>query len=621
MAYITLSEIMKMDDLETIFSKVYSAINIINFFKQFMQGAVDDPEVLQAVESNPILCRSGKMLKRHMAAALQVVFLDQKLAAAFYRQQTDTCREVLYILTWYGDKSLSILEQLLKKRIAKKNLGCRNYLEPFVLTSGLELLLLDVCQVYFYQNNVSKKDNIMVFLPRQIIEVFRKCLPKPAAYYLTPLKRKPETDFIYSGELSALNEIPRMIKFINLGGLTLKKNGQAAAKGLRDLRKISGSKEFYPDSDVSQLKLLKSSMLAAFLLAINRQGTESVTQPQDVIREIFYQWRQNNNFTFTGKFLNHLKVVSNRYYYHDDNHAANIKNNLLLLLKKLPATGWTSLLDIQTFTGLRRLNLMEFNLMNLEFRHYTESQYGHWDEWESVNSTNVNQVVCLPLLKSFFFLAAALGLVEIGYNYPTNLDFKRMNREYLSEYDGLQMVQLTKLGAYVADKTKKFSADIQKKAKYRLHLDTTRLLLIMEGSDPLTDLSLRKILEPIGTGRYMLTYASLLKNCRSKQDVKKKITLFKKIISQTVPRIWRDFFKSALGKINPLTVEPAVAVFKVEPNQELLRILTSDPEISALVLKVEGLRIAVELPDLSKLYRLLQAHGYLVSESRLLGTE
>jgi hypothetical protein len=83
------------------------------------------------------------------------------------------------------------------------------------------------------------------------------------------------------------------------------------------------------------------------------------------------------------------------------------------------------------------------------------------------------------------------------------------------------------------------------------------------------------------------------------------------MVSATPPPIWEGFFERTLARIAPLNLESDYLVLKVSPDEEIRRLLASDPVLREIVLKVEGLRIAVRQCDLTKLAKRLEQFGYL----------
>lgn len=121
-------------------------------------------------------------------------------------------------------------------------------------------------------------------------------------------------------------------------------------------------------------------------------------------------------------------------------------------------------------------------------------------------------------------------------------------------------------------------------------------------------MSLRVAIAP---GRYRLTPKSFLGKCASRADVEERIRLFRQVVCDRPPAIWESFFSRTLARITPLKPEPEFVVLKLADDEELGRHLAGDPVLREIVLKVEGLRIAVRQGDLRKLTKRLEQFGYL----------
>ncbi len=603
-------------ELEKVLMKDYSADEIIIFFEQFLDGLGADPELQEIVEGSRLLKRPGKLVKKKRVAILMEVFQDPDLCLGFYIQQSQLCKTILNNLVWYGSFNLQSFEEFTGKRVAVKNSGQKTYWEPFLLVSGLELFKLKNAEQYYQRNDQNKTDQL-VFLPEPLRRIFRLNLPKPPDHTLNPLEKKLKTTFSNCCESTALSGFTRISEFIQQGHLALKQNGDASVKGLRDLTSLAGIEEFYPTSSPKELQRLKVEMLASFFLGIDLKGIASLLAPHEWLRTVYKHWLATDDFLLIERFLEHLRIT--RHDYHYSYESWNIKKDLHKILKNLKTDAWVSLQNISNYCVVHQINLLEKNAASIEFHSVEDAAYHAWDRWDRVGPETILPAVYQPTLNSFFFLAAALGLVEIGYDIPVNAYYHRPKREYLSVYDGLQQVRLTKLGAYVTGKKRKYSSGTIQQQKAVFSLDKDRLLLTMKGEDPIAALTLNKTLQQTGSGRYMLTHASLFKDCLSKRDVQSKITLFREKICKKPPKIWLDFFKATLARVNPLTPEPTFKIFAIEQDPELLQLLATDPDISPLLLKVEGLRIAVKMTDIRKLTNRLKKHGYLISAKSLIG--
>ena len=611
MAYNSRREITAME-LETVLMKAYSAEQLKIFCGQYLQGLADNPAIIAAHKNTPLVnLPTGKMLKKDRVELLAQIFGQEDLFGAFYSQQSELCNAVLAQLVWYGGTSLEGLEQQTGKRLAVRNKGNREYYEPFVLNSGLELLQMDVTRSRYGMQ--TKKENIFVYLPEAIRQILRTTFPKPAAYNLNPLKEVGEAEFTHCSESSALIEIPRMIEFIRQGHLIFKKSGGVTVKGLNDLTKLSGIKEFYSSDFDKALGRIKVGLLASFLLMLDFKKVAVSSSPPVMLRNAFIFWA-NKKDQLAPLLLNHLRMETYGYYL---SSSENIKKALCQLLKRMEPEKWVSLDNIFQFCLLREINLMEMSNAAYKYQAVEKTQYGSWKSWVSLNEITVVPVLYFPLLKGFFFLAASLGLVEIGYDKPENKILQKPGYDYLSPYDGLKYVRLTRLGAYVTGKSRQYTVVGATQDKAVFILDKTRLLLTMDGEDPMAILTLEKMLVPIGTGRFMMTFESLFRDCQSKKDVQRKIAMFRRTICKKLPAVWQDFFTKALARVNPLTLDSGFKVFRIGEDEELLRLLATAPDISRFILKVEGYRIAVKKENIGMLTRRLKKYGYLISGKAL----
>lgn len=84
----------------------------------------------------------------------------------------------------------------------------------------------------------------------------------------------------------------------------------------------------------------------------------------------------------------------------------------------------------------------------------------------------------------------------------------------------------------------------------------------------------------------------------------------KMLVSAAPPAIWEQLFQKTLSRLSPLIAEPDMVVFKIGADEEIRRLLASDPILREVALKVEGLRIAVHQTDLKKLAKRLEQFGY-----------
>ena len=336
------------------------------------------------------------------------------------------------------------------------------------------------------------------------------------------------------------------------------------------------------------------------------QGRE--TPHHETVKNLFEKW-QEGEFTFIATMLPHLKV-KNKYTL---SYADNIKSVLASLLKEMSPGKWYSKQNLVEYTILRKPLLLEVSAYELQYTFAEGSDSDcEIENKQRIYEWNVHFVITAPTVQAFFFLAAALGLVEITFGLPRNPLFRRPNHQGLTPFDGLKGVRLTPLGAYVSGQTRHYEASEVKREETALFLDPQRLFLTLSGQDPLLELTLQRYMETAGTRRYHLTFESLFATCQNKREIREAKRLFDRLAGGKLPPVWRDFFKQAVERLQPIEEEKGLRVFKLPDNPNLLRIVATDPLLSSIVLKVEGKRIAMKATDFNLFKNHLKRYGYLV---------
>ncbi|HKL82096.1 MAG TPA: hypothetical protein VJ879_06230, partial [Desulfobacter sp.] len=119
--------------------------------------------------------------------------------------------------------------------------------------------------------------------------------------------------------------------------------------------------------------------------------------------------------------------------------------------------------------------------------------------------------------------------------------------------------------------------------------------------------------QKITNSSYMVSYASFLKECSTRKDVENKIQFFRDNIIAEPPRIWESFFNEVLARMEPLEQMPAMSVFRVKPDRELLTLLTRDNILKKYVIRAENHHIIVKTSDVSKVKKRLALFGFFIS--------
>jgi hypothetical protein len=220
-------------------------------------------------------------------------------------------------------------------------------------------------------------------------------------------------------------------------------------------------------------------------------------------------------------------------------------------------------------------------------------------------------VIIHPFVKGFMFLLAGFGILDIAYNYPKNERVQIVSAPYLSEFDGLQYVRLTPLGAYVVGLKEEYDVVIKQETA-NLVLDEKRLLIHMEGTDRLKAMILEKISTRVSENCYKLSYPSFLKECSSRKDILDKIKLFREHVAEKPPRIWENFLDEVINKIDPLISDPSMMVFRLKENPELISMMAQDDVLRKYILKAEKYHILIPKKNLGQVKKRMEEFGYFM---------
>ena len=184
---------------------------------------------------------------------------------------------------------------------------------------------------------------------------------------------------------------------------------------------------------------------------------------------------------------------------------------------------------------------------------------------------------------------------------------------YSDLFTHIRAVRLTALGRYAFGLSDSYQAPSLKKEPL-FALDSDRLIIrSLKPGNPYEGLLLDTS-SPIGSGRFLMSPESFLKNCKTRKDVKEKADFFRQYICTDPPRVWQDFFKTIERRCNPLWDDPAeYLVYVLDPSDTgLVDLITSDPVLKAIAIKAEGYRILVPRAKKTAFVNRLKTFGYLL---------
>jgi hypothetical protein len=601
--------------LEDVLLKLYS-VGTLNWVYEAGLRAL--AETHPASLPQPERPRTGKAdktpRKPYLIALFLAVLRDRAMARRFFDALPEASRDVLTTVTWDRRANLAVVEKMWDVTVATPNPDeHRAYYDPFLLSPEHGLLAVvaktDRHWGYFSLPKKAEKKDYCLVLPDAMRKAFKTFVPPPVEYELLPLDKLPSgPGRHYSCAEKAVADMRLVAEYIAQGHLKYTKSERVAMPSLKALRQMTGGPEFFEDSGDSDLALLRTRLLAGGVaFAGEKERGAFLERPDnaDAVVKLFEKASANAAFLHE-ELLAHLAHSSNRWCQYDSGAIADLP----AFFGKLPEGRWISWDNIRAYHALReRQPTLFVRAAGLQSRATVKGDT--WSVYTGLDESNEFDLVGEPLLKGYAFLLAAFGLAEIAYIPPKHPIYRRPKAEYLTPFDGLGYVRLTPLGEYAFGLRKKYEVAGAAPTRAAVVLDEVRLLATCPNADPLTELALGQFMEKLGAGRYRMTPKSLLGGCRSREDIEERIRLFRRAIAAKPPRVWEEFFGRTLARTAPLGLEPGYVVLKLGADEEIRRLFASDRALREMVLKVEGLRIAVRRDDLKALARRLEQFGYL----------
>jgi len=220
----------------------------------------------------------------------------------------------------------------------------------------------------------------------------------------------------------------------------------------------------------------------------------------------------------------------------------------------------------------------------------------------------MHRMLGLPLFKGYLYLFALLGLVEITEKEPPKPLWYKDKAKIISNYDGLDMIRFTKLGAYCLDLVNTYETVSQN--SYEAIADKDLLLVTFRGKSLEHKLFLKQVGIPLGPDRFHLDETSFIQGCSSYREVEARIDRFKDLIEAEPSPRWKEFFKRLKARSELLKKPEIAMLFDLnEADPEVLALLKNE-KVRPLYKLVEGNKIIVLLKDQKKFLNVAKTLGF-----------
>lgn len=576
------------DEFESLMSKEHKGQRLLEIDGEELRPEIEFPT------------QKGELVK-----LLTTIFSAKELFLKLVECLPPNVCKVFEMLTWKNHIKADYLEKEFKEIIVldRKN---EHYGEARSFNPDYFFFCFSV---KFSFRNSENMYEYFLFLPDKVRSQLKEYFPNPEGYELEALDTITDTDYLFEDKGELINELPLYINYVQQGHFKFGKNNLPLRTSLRKMKTSCDIDEFY-ENGKDDFELMRTRFISNLILSKRRlKDLEmEMSNPLEVFKQLFKQF-ELNKLSVMKNFIFHLKGIK-QCFRHEE--LTSVTAELLGLLRALPVNKWISLKNIVNYVQLREINMKIVSNYAAERYLYIvkklpcESFYD--SDKEYITPDRYSEAITSPLVGASMFFFASLGLVDIAYN-----DLQK-SKEYLSIFEGLEFVRLTDLGAYITEQKNDYVIEKSSDNLVEAVLDEQRLIVTLTGNDKLKSLLLTSMADTIGENRYMLSHSSFFKECSSKGDVEKKVTIFKNEISSNLPQIWVEFFNDLMSRYNPLELQDSMCVYKIADNKELINLIAKDEVLKRYILKVENYHIALRKNDFSYVKKRLETLGYLIGK-------
>lgn len=423
----------------------------------------------------------------------------------------------------------------------------------------------------------------------------------------------PDKLTVFNAEADLFQEIPILNNLRESGMLTLGRTHFFTAKLRKALDKArinnfnlnEKSTKYYEET------LRSYYLIITYLLTCERTYDHVINSASPLqLIQLCVKYVVDHTSKFCKLFLPHITCIDRDYDYSHRN-TNRLMRSFERSLLTLKSSMWVSIeqvlyqtrcfFDHKTYVSILIQEPTSYYNIGFKLRDKNADEPIKYDE--------IITRVTYQSIKSVLLAMASWGIIEIAYDPTTTGN----GPSYLT--DALRYVRLTNLGKYVFGKAKFYQLPTTMVNTCKdFELNTDRLLIKVLNPNSKGSFALEKIATPITSQLYRTDFSVFLKECNTKDDIKKKIDLFKKYIANEPPQIWADFFNAMLERSNALKkVKTSYITRSIDAkDKELQDIIMHDPNIKQYILRAEGYVVLIEQAHLSDVNNILKTYGYTI---------
>lgn len=443
-----------------------------------------------------------------------------------------------------------------------------------------------------------------------ILRYIRQFMKKPKEIHLQAI-HSPKYMKKENNEEEILENLTKYFEFYEQGGIALSSSGKILKESKLNMKKYCNISEYYIDA--KDLDYLKTETISLFFFLLKDeykrldyfQANNIKTIVQDLLSTDLVK---EENYAYCSLFLNFLKGVKNIWQ-----HSENLKECFQSILEVLEELESGMLVSVDNIIKSILFQDKFYELIDIQdVKDYIYINEANYERTRITNYNRYRDYIVIPFIKSFFFLLGTLGIFELYYNMPDEDSYLYLKNGYLSKYDGLQYIRLTKLGEYVLGKTEHYEFK-KVTEESEILLDEEHLIITLLGDAPTKTMFLERIGQKIASNKYKVTKESFLRNLEENSSLQERIEEFHSKIPNPKPQIWIDFLEELAVKSRAIIWKPEYRVLKLKEDKELISIVSKDKRFQEFILRGEDYHIFVKEENMGALSKLFKEYGYYMN--------
>lgn len=443
-----------------------------------------------------------------------------------------------------------------------------------------------------------------------ILRYIRQFMKKPKEIHLQAI-HSPKYMKKENNEEEILENLTKYFEFYEQGGIALSSSGKILKESKLNMKKYCNISEYYIDA--KDLDYLKTETISLFFFLLKDeykrvdyfQANNIKTIVQDLLSTDLVK---EEKYAYCGLFLNFLKGVKNIWQ-----HSENLKECFQSILEVLEELESGMLVSVDNIIKSILFQDKFYELIDIQdVKDYIYINEANYERTRITNYDRYRDYIVIPFIKSFFFLLGTLGIFELYYNMPDEDSYLYLKNGYLSKYDGLQYIRLTKLGEYVLGKTEHYEFK-KVTEESEILLDEEHLIITLLGDAPTKTMFLERIGQKIASNKYKVTKESFLRNLEENSSLQERIEEFHSKIPNPKPQIWIDFLEELAVKSRAIIWKPEYRVLKLKEDKELISIVSKDKRFQEFILRGEDYHIFVKEENMGALSKLFKEYGYYMN--------